>query len=436
MNPQLRNDVSTIVRAAVDAVDPKRLVLRALAGDRHDGRPVVALCAGKAAAAMASGALHALGPRIRRGLIIGPQRAAGLAPFEAVDAGHPIPSAGSERAGRLALALSSSVLETERFLCFLSGGSSALMAVPAEGVSLADKQETTRHLLSAGADIAALNTVRKHLSAIKGGALGSASPVGCYTLAISDVVGDDLALIGSGPTVADPSRFIDALDVMQRFGALRDYPPAVVARVQAGARGDLPETLKPDSPRAAFMTAAVIGGRAEAMDGASEAARRCGYRVVRIDAAIVGEARAAALQHFQEIRQRVRPGDRVCVVSSGETTVHVTGSGRGGRNMEFALSLVRQLAEFGPGAMLASVGTDGIDGPTDAAGAIVDGTTDDRCRHAGIDPDCFSRNNDSYRFFELLGDLITLGPTGTNVGDLQVFLTTGEHPAPTSRPSI
>ncbi|HEX9369288.1 MAG TPA: MOFRL family protein, partial [Vicinamibacterales bacterium] len=226
-----------------------------------------------------------------------------------------------------------------------------------------------------------------------------------------------------GPGVPDGSRFSDALDVLRRFGGLDAYPPAVVERLRIGERGDLPETLKPSDPRAAEATAAVIGSRLNAMDGACAAARRLGYQVVRIDRPVVGDAQLAARDHVQGIAARIRTLDGpVCIVSSGETTVHVTGTGRGGRNQEFALAAAGELSAFGPDAVLASVGTDGIDGPTDAAGAVVDGTTFDRARRLGLDPAAFLRNNDSHTFFAALGDLVIMGRTGTNVGDLQVFL--------------
>jgi hydroxypyruvate reductase len=246
---------------------------------------------------------------------------------------------------------------------------------------------------------------------------------GCHTLAISDVVGDDLAVIGSGPGVPDASRYADAIDALREFGGLDAYPGAVVERLRAGERGDVPETLKPSDARAARATAAVIGSRRDAMDAASATARRLGYDLVCIDRPIVGEARQAAIDYVREIADRIASVDApVCIVSSGETTVRVTGTGRGGRNQEFALAAAGELARFGPGVVLASVGSDGIDGPTDAAGAIADGTTIARAHRLGLDPVDFLHRNDSYAFFEALGDLVVIGRTGTNVGDLQILL--------------
>jgi glycerate 2-kinase len=433
---RLRRDVEAIVRAGIDGVEPERLVVRALERDAgiQSADPVRIVCAGKAAAAMAAGAARVLGRRIVSGLVVGPEPIEVAPPFEMIAGGHPLPTADSERAGRRALAVAESAPPGERFLCLLSGGASALMAAPAAGVSLEDKKETTRRLLRAGADITALNSVRKHLSDIKGGGLALRSAAGCHTLAISDVVGDDLAVIGSGPAVPDASRFSDAIDALRRFGGLDAYPAAVLERLRAGERGAWPETLKPSDARAARATASVIGSRLNAMDAAGDAARRLGYRVVQIDRPIIGEARQAAHDHLREIAARTRNLDGpLCVVSSGETTVSVTGSGKGGRNQEFALAVVDELAALGADAVLASAGTDGIDGPTDAAGAFVDGGTLERARRSGLDPATFMRDNDSYTFFEALGDLFVTGRTGTNVGDLQVFLITETASWPATR---
>ena len=308
----------------------------------------------------------------------------------------------------------------------LSGGASALMAVPARGVTLDDKRATTERLLRAGADIHALNTVRKHLSAIKGGWLAAHTRGACRALAISDVVGDDLSVIASGPTVGDASRFQDALDVLERFGGAAAYPPAVVGRLRNGARstaGAAPETPKPDDPRLARTTTTVIGSRLDAMTGAAGEAASLGYHLLRVDDAVIGDARTAAVSHLRAVLERAAGvGRPACIISSGETTVHVTGGGKGGRNQEFALAAAEGLARLGAAVVMASVGTDGIDGPTDAAGAVADSTTLERARAAGLSPDRHLSDNNAYAFFDALGDLIHTGPTGTNVGDLQIIL--------------
>jgi hydroxypyruvate reductase len=334
-----------------------------------------------------------------------------------------VPSQESERAGRQALALAASVPPDESLLLLLSGGGSAIMAVPAGGVTLDDKRRTTDRLLKEGANIHELNTVRKHISALKGGWLAAAASAPFLTLAISDVVGDDLSVIASGPGVPDPSTFDDAVDVLRRFGGLERYPLSVVGRLLAGARGEVPETPKPRDPRLAGAVAQVIGGRGDAMDGAAREARLRGYHVLRIDDAIVGEARAASVLHLEAVARRSDLPRPTCIVSSGETTVRVLGSGKGGRNQEFALAAATPLAALQVPAVIASAGTDGIDGPTDAAGAVVDSTTIARARAAGVGPpESFLANNDAYAFFAPLGDLLLTGPTDTNVGDLQVLL--------------
>jgi glycerate 2-kinase len=377
---------------------------------------------------MAAGAVRRLGSRIRAGLIIAADGTAATnassdVRFETLVGGHPLPTAGSEAAGRRALALAESTSADETLLVLISGGASALMAVPADGITLDDKRATTAQLLRGGADIHALNTVRKHLSAIKGGWLAARARGACYALAISDVVGDDLSVIASGPTVADASRFHDALDVVARFGGAAAYPPAVVARLQRGADGAVAETPKPDDPRFCATRSIVIGSRRDAMTGAAEAAASLGYVVLRVEDAVIGEARVAALSHVRAALARAEGvGRPVCIVSSGETTVHVTGRGKGGRNQEFALVLASVLAGFESPAVAASVGTDGIDGPTDAAGAIADTTTISRAQDIGLAPDRYLSDNNAYAFFDALGDLIHTGPTGTNVGDLQVIL--------------
>jgi len=413
------------VRAGTAAVSATTLVERALADERTRPSGLLrVVAAGKAANAMASVAARQLGPAIRDGLVIGNVPTDAPPGFRAMRGTHPVPSPDSERAGRAALALAHAVTEDESLLVLLSGGASAIMAVPAEGIALDDKRQTIDRLLKAGADIHALNTVRKHLSAIKGGGLAAQTSRPSITLAISDVVGDDLSVIASGPTVPDPTTFADALAVLERFGGLDRYPSAVVSRLRSGARGKVAETLKPGDHRLVRAIATVIGGRSDAMDGAASEAAGRGYSVVRIHEAVVGEARAAALSHLRTAVFRAA-GERrpTCIVSTGETVVHVTGTGKGGRNQEFALGAAEAIAQMSFAVVVASAGTDGIDGPTDAAGAIVDSSTLDRARRASIgSPASFLANNDAYEFFAPLGDLIITGPTDTNVGDLQIVL--------------
>jgi glycerate 2-kinase len=373
---------------------------------------------------MATAAARRLGSRVRPGgLVVASTPAPVPDGFELIVGGHPIPTVESERGGRLALERAGSLYHDERLLVLLSGGASALMAVPAEGITLEDKRATTDRLLRAGADIHALNTVRKHLSSIKGGWLAAHAGGRCDTFAISDVVGDDPSYIASGPTVADLSRFEDALDVLRRFGGEAGFPPPVVARLRQGAAGEVPETPKPGDTRLAQTRTVVIGSRRDAMTGALTEAGALGYQVLRLDDAVVGEARTTAVAHLRAVLARAAGlGRPACIVSSGETTVHVTGQGKGGRNQEFTLAAAELLRETGEPGVIASIGTDGIDGPTDAAGALADSTTIDRARAAGLMPARYLSDNNAYAFFAALGDLIHTGPTGTNVGDLQIIL--------------
>ena len=437
--PDLRHDLLAIVRAGIAAAAPEALVEAALddvgpaqvvrtfgsadSGRREGLHDIRVIAAGKAAPAMAAAAARRLGSRVRAGLVIAATPATVPDGFELVVGGHPIPTAESECGGRRALEFAASLEPGERLLVLLSGGASALMAVPADGLTLDDKRAATDRLLRAGADIHALNTVRKHLSSIKGGWLAARANGSCDTLVISDVVGDDPSFIASGPTIADQSRFEDALDVLRRFGGDAAYPPAVVAHLRRGAEGGVADTPKPGDARVSQATTTVIGSRRNAMIGALAAAAALDYQTLRLDDPVVGEARTAAVAHVRAVQALAAGlGRPACVVSSGETTVHVTGRGKGGRNQEFALASAELLPLMGGPAAVASVGTDGIDGPTDAAGALADSTTLDRARAADLVPGRYLSDNNAYAFFDALGDLIHTGPTGTNVGDLQVFL--------------
>lgn len=341
-----------------------------------------------------------------------------------IGAGHPEPNDVSVACGRRALTVASAARRAgDVLVVLLSGGASAMLAVPADGLTLDDKVHATRVLLRSGLPIAAMNGVRKHLSAIKGGRL-AASAGRSVTFAISDVhapVENDPAVIGSGPTVADPSTFADAVHALGDAGVLGAMPAAVRDHLVRGAAGERDETIKSGDPRLAESEFFIAGTRHDAMDGVVAEARARGYHVARIDPPTLGEARDAARAFMADVRQRFIPSSPLCVVASGETTVRIEGrAGLGGRNQEFALAAA-DLASLGACA-LASIGTDGVDGPTDAAGAIVDSTTMARATALGLDAAAALAAHDSYPFFRALGDLVITGPTGTNVGDVQIFL--------------
>ena len=298
------------------------------------------------------------------------------------------------------------------------------MAMPAPEITLDAKQRTARTLMEQGADIYELNTVRKHLSAIKGGQLALAARGSVLTLAVSDVVGDDLSVIASGPTVPDDSTFASALEILVRRGGVGLYPDSVVNRLRRGVAGSVPETPSHGDPRLARAHSRVIGPQRGAIEGAKQAAESLGYHVHIVAEPVTGEAREVARRHVERTAHAIATMPRpVCVIASGETTVTVKGTGKGGRNQEFAFAMARSLQALGTGVAAASIGTDGIDGPTDAAGAIVDLTTFERARTAGIaEPQDYLTENNTYEFFDRIGDLIRTGPTSTNVGDLQVIL--------------
>ena len=384
--------------------------------------PVTLVAAGKAAAPMAVAFAQSHPGPVAAALVASTHASVPLPPsFEWYRAGHPVPDEISERAGRRALDLAASCHDP--LVVLLSGGASSLLAMPRPGMTLDDKRRVTNHLLAAGADIRAVNTVRKHLSAIKGGWLAASARGPTIAFAVSDVVGDDLSVIGSGPTVADPTTFSAALEVLDRFGGRSAYPAVAVRLLQAGQAGDLPETPKPGDPRLSSATTRVIGSSRDVLRAAAEAARRAGYDPTVLGDPVVGEARQVAPGHVATMLEAAgRAGGRAAALSAGETTVRVVGTGRGGRNQEFALAAASLLARLGRRAVFASVGTDGIDGPTGAAGGVVDTTTIDRVAQRHLSVAQALDNNDSYSLLAALGDLITTGPTDTNVGDLQVLL--------------
>jgi glycerate-2-kinase len=429
----LRDHLHRILRGAVEAVDPSRLlesVLSAGAIDSLKHSSVNLVAAGKAAWPMASAFVRHARVTIRAGIVAGLPAAGGDIPdsFERFTGGHPTPDEESERAGRRALAIARD--PDAALIVLLSGGASSMLAVPAEGITLDDKVSTFHNLLQGGVPIAELNCVRKHLSAVKGGQLGVAASES-FTFAISDVhgpVADDASVIGSGPTVGDPTTFEEALAILQRAYAddAREFPHSVLRHLEQGARGEIDETPKPGDVRLLRSRYQVIGNRMTAMQGAAAVATDLGYAVHLLDEPTSGEARIAGAR-FAMQAERSRADGPFCVIASGEPTVRVRGAGQGGRNQEFALAMAAALAEARLGghfAIGASAGTDGIDGPTNAAGAVVDWTTLERARKAGLSVEDALARNDTYPLFSQLGDLIVWGPTGTNVGDIHVLLST------------
>ncbi|PWB60634.1 MAG: glycerate kinase [Deltaproteobacteria bacterium] len=382
---------------------------------------------GKAGRAMGEAALAVLGGRIAAGTIAVPHgdgRKTGTVRF--LEAGHPAPDPGSLAAARDILSLLSRAGEGDLVIALISGGGSAMLCAPADGVSLEEKAALSGLLVRAGADIHSLNAVRKHLSLIKGGrAAIAASPAGVWALLLSDVPGDDPSVIASGPFSPDPTTFGDAMAVLSRFGVLREAPRGALRRLEAGASGKSDETPKPGHSAFAAVTCVVIGSNRTALEGAAEAAKAEGIGSIRLlPGFLSGEAGECAKSFVAEMRllsSSLPPGETAALIAGGETTVRVEGRGTGGRCQEFALSAAIELSGTA-GMTLLCAGTDGIDGPTDAAGAIADGSTCDRAKVGGLSPDSFLENNDAYALFRVLGDLVVTGPTGTNVADVAIGL--------------
>jgi len=431
-----------IYDAALAAADPYKAVRRflTLAGDclrageltyALDGiDELLVVGGGKAAAAMGRAVEEVLGERIGSGLLVTvPGGPASLRRIPLARASHPLPDAAGAAAARKILALLEAAGPRALVLCLLSGGASALLAAPAPGLSLEDKQQATSLLLGAGAAIDELNAVRKHLSAVKGGRLARAAhPAALLTLILSDVIGDRLDVIASGPTAPDPTTFADAAAVIERYRLWPRLPAAVAAHLRRGLAGEEAETVKDGDPCFASASHLVVGSLGLALEAAAAEAARLGFAAEIVSRELQGEARQAARFLAQRARAelgRQAAGGRRGLLCGGETTVTVRGSGRGGRNQELALAFALEIAGC-QGVTLLAAGSDGIDGPTDAAGALVDGGTVAAAARLGLDAADFLARNDSYTFFEELERRgggrrhLKTGPSGTNVMDLQI----------------
>ena len=437
---RLRAAAARILAAALDAAEPGRLVRSQLrvrgrslhvAGVHHplDRGRIALVAIGKAAVAMARAAEQQLGSRLAAGLVV----TTGEASLERVrvrSAGHPLPDERGLAAAAEVESLAGSLGKDDLLLVLLSGGASALLPAPAEGVSLADKALTTSLLLRSGASIHELNGVRKHLSRLKGGGLARvAAPARVVALVLSDVVGDDLSTIGSGPTEPDPTTFAQALAVLEARGVQGDVPAAVRERLAAGARGEVAETPKPGAPLFRRVATRVVGSGRISVGAAAREARRLGLRPVVLTTRLEGEAREAARVLVAILRESVdraaKASAPVCLLAGGETTVTVRGHGQGGRNQELAVSAAQALEGFEAPAVAAFLATDGVDGASDAAGGIVDDTTTARGARLGLAPPAvFLASNDTRNYLGPLGELILTGPTGTNVADIVTLIAT------------
>jgi len=430
-----RETVMAIMRAALAAADPWALVREQLSLEPdaigiagYDLDPIFyqniyVLGAGKAGAPMAAAVEDALNERVTGGLVIVKDgyRTVGTSSIEVIEAAHPVPDErGAEGAKRL-LELAGRATERDIVICLISGGGSALLTLPAGNLTLEDIRLTTSALLLSGAPIEEVNAVRKHLTLASGGRLAeAAAPALLITLIISDVIGDELSVIASGPTFPDPTTYSNALTVLELRGLMDQVPAAVLEHLQAGAAGGIPETPKPEgNGLAGNGNHVILGSNRTALDAAVATASMLGYQVTTLDDPLIGEARDAAPEvlEFAWERARKRSAPPQCILAGGETTVTVTGTGSGGRAQEFVLSAALSIEGLADTHVFA-FGTDGTDGPTDAAGAMADGKTASRARAKGLDPERSLSDNDSHTFFESLGDLIVTGPTGTNVNDI------------------
>jgi glycerate 2-kinase len=435
---ELRNDAMSIFDAGLKAADPVSAIFRhvSLAGDtlevggkRYDlarCTGIYAVGAGKASAKMAQAMEQILGRRLSGVVNVKYGHAVPLKVVKVNEAGHPVPDAAGVPGTLEIVRLLERCDERSLVLFLLSGGGSALLPCPADGLTLEDKQHATQVLLDCGATIQEINAVRKHISRVKGGRLAKvAYPATVVSLILSDVVGDALDSIASGPTVPDSSTFADCLHVIEKYRIQEKIPPTVRLHLKRGAKGELEETPKPGNPVFQRVQNFIVGSNRLALSAAKEKAEALGYHGLILSSLIQGEAREAAGFHAAIGKETLETGNPVsrpaCIISGGETTVTIRGNGLGGRNQEFALAAALGIAGS-QGIVVLSGGTDGTDGPTDAAGAIVDGTTIARAKDKGLDAEEHLQANDSYHFFRELEDLLVTGPTFTNVMDLRLVL--------------
>jgi glycerate 2-kinase len=439
MNKDRGKILEQIFRAGLDAVDPERAVLRYV---RRDGnrlivgdnsydidkfKRILLIGAGKGTAPMAKAVEDILGEYLIEGLIIVKYgHGVPLKKTRIMEAGHPIPDRTGLEATEMLLAKVKECTEEDLIICAFSGGGSALLPAPSSPLNLDRKQETTRLLLECGATINEINSIRKHLSRVKGGWLAkTAYPATLISLILSDVIGDKLDVIASGPTVPDESTYDDCMAIIEKYGLTGKLPGEVMEYFKQGAEGISPETPKAGDPAFAKVQNLIVGSNRGSLLAAWEKAVSLGYNTMILSSQIEGEAKEVA-QVFAAIGKEICQSglpipSPACILAGGEPTVTIQGKGMGGRNQEMALAFAIA-AEGWDRVSFLSAGTDGTDGPTDAAGAVADGSTCRRAQKAGLNPQDFLQNNDSYAFFESLGDLLKTGPTRTNVMDVMCLL--------------
>ncbi len=436
---KMRKDAEKIFHAGLAAVDPEAAIKKHCRIDKNNliiGNNSFGLAlfenifvtgAGKAGAPMAAAIEDILGNKITEGLInVKYGHLCKTSKIKLIEAGHPIPDQNGQDGANGIMEINRRASSNDLVICLISGGGSALLPLPGDGLTLKDKQDTIQTLLDCGAPIHEVNAIRKHISMIKGGRLAEAAfPAPVMTMMLSDVVGDDLDVIASGPTVPDPSTFQDCLNIIKKYELFEHLPPSVTALIKAGTEGKIKETPKKDSPVFTKTGNIIIGSNMDAMRAAERKAMEIGYNTLVLSSMIQGETRHVACVHTaiaKEIRKTGMPlSPPACILSGGETTVTIKSNGKGGRNQEFALAAAIDIADEN-NILVLSGGTDGTDGPTDAAGGYADTDTLKRALALKIDPVQFLNNNDSYHFLEKTGDLLITGPTNTNVMDLRIML--------------
>ena len=427
----IENDILFVAPSLYPSLSPatgERTKVRGqLVYDLNNYQRVLIVGAGKASARMAQALEDLLGNRVAAGVVnVKYGHAVPLRAVKVNEAGHPLPDEAGHRGAREIIELAQQAGERDVIFCVISGGGSALLPCPADGITLGDKQQTTQVLLDCGATIQEINAIRKHISKVKGGRLARlAFPATVIALILSDVIGDSLDSIASGPTAPDSTTFADCLRLIRRYEIEERIPPAVLQFLRRGTNGLVEDTPKPGDPVFQNVQNVIVGSNRLALAAAQRRAEELGYESLLLSSYIEGETRTVAALHGAIAKEVVATGNPIarpaCVISGGETTVTIRGSGLGGRNQEFVLAAAGEIAGL-DNAVILSGGTDGSDGPTDAAGALADGTTLVRAKELGLDANVFLDNNDSYHFFQRLGDLLITGPTFTNVMDLHVVL--------------
>ncbi len=379
---------------------------------------------GKASALMAKAVEDSLGKQIRQGYIVVKYgHVTNLSKIKLHEAGHPIPDEAGVKGAVKIIDILSQASQNDLILCLISGGGSALLPAPVNSVTLEEKQAVTRLLLSCGATIHEMNAVRKHISTLKGGQMARmAFPATLVSLILSDVIGDNPDVISSGPTAPDVSTFHECIMILKKYQLYNEIPETVLKHLKKGEKSEIPETPKLDDDCFKKVQNLIVGNNRMAAQAAAEKAETLGYQTKILTTELQGKAREAATYLVSQFHEEMQKSNKpFCLIAAGETTVNIQGNGKGGRNQELALAAANALQKMKDVCLL-SAGTDGNDGPTDAAGAIVDHETVERAREMGIDPLLFLENNDSWHFFEKLGDHVKTGPTNTNVMDLQIML--------------